>query len=78
MTSKEAVDLFKQYQWRAEDKNKALEILEKIVARDTAKKVEIATSYNTKWPICPNCKIELNEYYKTFITSIIKKSKKTK
>ena len=30
MTSKEAVDLFKQYYWKVEDKEKALEILEKI------------------------------------------------
>ena len=39
-------------------------IIEKLVERDTPKKIEIGTSHNFKYPICPNCKIELNEYYK--------------
>lgn len=39
MTSKESLNLFKQYHWRVEDKNKALEILEKLVERDTPLKI---------------------------------------
>lgn len=64
MTSKEALNLFKQYHWKVEDKEKALEILEELVERDTPKKVKIGTSKHFKFPICPNCKTELNEYYK--------------
>lgn len=40
------------------------DILRKLVDRDTPKKVEIGTSKQFKFPICPNCKVELNEYYK--------------
>ena len=32
--------------------------------RSEPMKVEIGTSKNFKFPICPNCKTELNEYYK--------------
>ena len=39
-------------------------MLEQLVVRDTPKKVEIGTSKNFKFPICPNCKVESNEYYK--------------
>ena len=35
-----------------------------LVDRDTPKKVEIGTSKNFKFPICPKCKTELNEFYK--------------
>lgn len=64
MTSKEAVNLFKQYHWLIKDRNKALEVLEELAERDTPKKVEVRTSKGFKFPICPNCKTELNEYYK--------------
>lgn len=32
--------------------------------RNKPMKVEIGTSKYFKFPICPNCKTELNEYYK--------------
>ena len=54
MTSKEAVNLFKQYHWRVEDKNKALEILEKLVERDTPM-IPISESIEL---ICPKCREE--------------------
>lgn len=38
------------------------DILRKLVERDTPKKVGIGTSKHFKFPICPNCKYELNEY----------------
>ena len=52
MTSKEAVDLFKQYYWKVEDKEKALEILEELAERDTPKKPLMSTHGYT---VCPNC-----------------------
>jgi hypothetical protein len=65
MTSKEAVNLFKHhFYWKVEGKEKALEILEELAERDTPKKVEIGTSKNYKFPICPNCKVELNGVYR--------------
>ena len=53
MTSKEAVNLFKQYYWKVEDKEKALEILEKLVERDKPMKPikdnrHVFTQYNCK------------------------------
>lgn len=35
-----------------------------LIERDTPKKVEIGTSKHFEFPICPNCKDELNEYDK--------------
>ena len=56
MTSKEAVNLFKQYRWSIltsfKDKNKALEILEELVERDTPEKIEY-NDYDD--PCCPVC-----------------------
>lgn len=52
MTSKEAVDLFKQYYWKVEDKEKALEILEELAERDTPKKIEYD---DYEEPCCPVC-----------------------
>lgn len=43
---------------------KAKDYLISLIERDTPKKVEIRTSKHFKYPICPNCKGELNEYYK--------------
>lgn len=53
MTSKEAVNLFKQYHWKVDDKNKALEILEQLVERDTPMKVK---HENNGIPYCAVCK----------------------
>ena len=68
MTSKEAVNLFKQYHWRVKDKNKALEILEELVERDTPMKVIKDTVINGVCLAykCPNCELEINnsEYSK--------------
>ncbi len=65
MTSKEALNLFKKhFYWKIEGKEKAFEILEQLVDKDTPKKFVIGTSKGFKFPICPNCKTELNEYYK--------------
>lgn len=52
MTSKEAVDLFKQHYWKVDDKNKALEILEELVERDTPKKVCYDNLGRSE---CPSC-----------------------
>ena len=38
--------------------------IEKALKRNEPMKVEIGTSKHFKFPICPNCKTELNEYYK--------------
>lgn len=59
MTSKEAVNLFKQYYWKVEDKEKALEILEELAERDTPKKVIYEEPDIPKCPNCnsPNCTI---------------------
>lgn len=43
---------------------KVKEAFEKLLEKDTPQKVEIGTSKDFKYPICPNCKVELNEYYK--------------
>ena len=73
MTSKEAVDLFKQYHWKVEDKNKALEILEKLVEKDTPKMVIKETIkhhidsnefYEADYYKCPSCeKVVLYDRY---------------
>ena len=78
MTSKEALDRLK-FIWDKETNiglkspkelddfwgiSKPLKVIEKLVERDTPKKVEIGTSEQFEFPICPNCKVELNEYYK--------------
>ena len=42
----------------------AKDYLISLIERDEPKKVEIGASKNFKFPICPNCKTELNEYYK--------------
>ena len=41
----------------------AVRIARELGDRDIPKKVEIGTSKGFKFPICPNCKTELNEYY---------------
>ena len=40
------------------------DILEQALKRNKPMKVEIGTSYNFEYHICPNCKNELNGYYK--------------
>lgn len=52
MTSKEAVNLFKQYHWKVEDKEKALEVLEELVERDTP----MIPIYESIELICPKCR----------------------
>lgn len=42
----------------------AKDYLISLVERDTPKKVELRTAYGFEFPICPSCKIELNEYCK--------------
>lgn len=42
----------------------AKEYLISLIERDTPKKVDIGKAYGFDFPICPNCKIELNEHYK--------------
>jgi tRNA(Ile2) C34 agmatinyltransferase TiaS len=42
----------------------AVRTARELVERDTPKKVEIGTSKNYKFPICPNCKVELNGVYR--------------
>lgn len=42
----------------------AVRIARDLVDRNTPKKVEIGTLEYFRFPICPNCKEELNEYYK--------------
>ncbi len=62
MTSKEAVDLFKQYYWKVEDKEKALEILEELAERDTPDKpllVETSTD-NVHHYECLYCGATIN------------------
>lgn len=54
MTMKEAFD-------HLIDLEKRIKELEE---RNTPKKVEIGTLKYFKFPICPNCKVELNEHYK--------------
>lgn len=74
MTSKEAFETLKRYEAELSI-TKQTEVaydlvisaryeISKLVERDTLKKVEIGISKNFKFPICPNCKTELNEYYK--------------
>lgn len=41
-----------------------MQIAKILEGRDTPKKIKIGTSKHFKFPICPNCKVELNEYYK--------------
>lgn len=57
MTSKEAINLFKQYHWKVEDKEKALEILEELVERDTPMLPIKLNWKNTKnyYFVCPKC-----------------------
>lgn len=44
---------------------KQQESLVKLVERDTPKKVEVVALTTILYPICPNCKIDLNvDYYK--------------
>lgn len=66
MTSKEALETLKSCGTNTEEpyESKIIEALEKLVERDTPKKIKIGTSKHFKFPICPNCKDELNEYYK--------------
>ena len=74
MTSKEALETVKDYllQKLKEDNSElgsiiiveSVNVLEKLVERDAPKKVETGTSKHFEFPICPNCKDELNEYYK--------------
>lgn len=74
MTSKEALETVKDYLLpKLKEDNSELgsiiivesvNVLEQLVERDTPKEVEMGTSKGFKFPICPNCKTELNEYYK--------------
>lgn len=53
MTSKEAVNLFKQhFYWKVEGKEKALEILEELAERDTPKRIKYE---NNGIPYCAVC-----------------------
>ena len=60
MTSKEAVNLFKQYHWSIKDKNKALEILEELVEKDTPKKVIVNIDNGIRKYNCGVCVCILN------------------
>ena len=42
----------------------AKDYLISLIERDTPKKVEVGASKYFMFPVCPNCKVELNEYYK--------------
>lgn len=76
MTSKEALNTLNKYrnsQYNSVNEEEreianALNVIlpeyVKLADRDTPEKVKIGTSKYFKFPICPNCKIELNEYYK--------------
>ena len=51
MTSKEVKEIQK-------------ELKELLIERDTPKKIKIVATLYYPSPMCPNCKTELNEYYK--------------
>lgn len=64
MTSKEAVNLFRQYRWLIltsfKDKNKALEILEELVERDTPMTPIINTNHVIREHNCGVCLCRLD------------------
>ena len=69
MTSKEALENIKDNYPLVHPTNYKLikesyDTLEQLAERDTPKKFVIGTSKGFRFPICPNCKTELNEYYK--------------
>lgn len=66
MTSKEALELLKGAGANLIEpyNSQVIEIFSKLVERDAPKKVKEGRTAFFTFPICPNCKEELNEYYK--------------